>query len=104
MDIISSKIVKTRKDHYCFGCARKILKGNKMQRVKSVDMGSVSTAYWCDVCQKYWNKYMYYDDEIGYGDLRSSDPNGWEEIKKSIENEELIVNVDKRNQIEDTWF
>ncbi|MBE3553584.1 MAG: hypothetical protein IMW85_00930 [Thermicanus sp.] len=88
MSIISSEMVKTRKDHYCFGCARKIPKGNKMQRVKSVDMGSISTIYWCEVCQEYWNKHVDYEDEIGYGDLRFNDTEGWDEVKKSIEGED----------------
>lgn len=28
---------------------------------------------------------MKYDDEIGFGELRSEDKKGWEEIRKSVE-------------------
>lgn len=85
MTIINSKVVKTRKEHYCTGCARKMPKGSKMEAVTGVDGGSIATSYWCIVCQTYWNKYMTYEDEVIFGELRSEDKDGWEEIRKNVE-------------------
>ena len=50
MDIISQKIVKTNKDHKCWGCMRLFPKGILMQSVVSVD-DEISRIYWCDNCQ-----------------------------------------------------
>lgn len=85
MYIIAIKNVITRKEHNCFGCARKMPKGTTMQLATSVDGGVISTERWCSVCQAYWSKHMEYGDEIGYGDLRFGDPEGWEQIRETIE-------------------
>lgn len=85
MTIIKQNSVKTRKEHYCFGCARKMPKGSKMESITSVDGGDISTVYWCDVCHEYWNEHMSYGDEIGYGELRGEDREGWELIQKKVE-------------------
>lgn len=85
MAIISQKTVNTRKEHQCFGCGRKMDKGTKMEAITSTDGGSISTDYWCKVCQSYWETHMSDGDEIGYGELRSEDREGWERIQKSVE-------------------
>jgi hypothetical protein len=85
MSVIDSKKVKTRKEHHCCGCSRKFPKGSKLERVTGTDGDNISSVYWCDVCLKYWDKYMSYDDEIGFGELRSEDRERWEEIRKSVE-------------------
>jgi len=82
---LSEKTVMTRKEHHCFGCARKFPKGSRLQVITSVDGGEIGRAYWCDTCQEYWRKYMQYGDEIGYGDLKSEDEFGWNEIRREIE-------------------
>lgn len=86
MGIVSDKIVKTRKEHQCSGCARILPKQTKMQVVNHSDGGKLSTSYWCKTCQSYWDKYMDGDDEISIGDLKNEDSEGWEEIRKTIEN------------------
>lgn len=85
MDILKQKIVTTRKDHHCFGCARKVFKGSKMQAITNVDGGDISTNYWCQTCQEYWNRHMQYEDLIGYGELKSEDEEGWEKVRQEIE-------------------
>lgn len=84
-DVLSQKDVKTRKEHECFGCGRKFEKGSILSRVTSVDGGQISTSYWCDTCNEYWNKYMDADDLIGFGELKSCDEERWEEIRKAVE-------------------
>lgn len=84
MSVISSKIVKTRKEHTCFGCGRKMSKGSKMNVVTS-KVDDISTDYWCETCQAYWNKYMRYSDEIGFGELKSEDKDGWEKVRRNVE-------------------
>ena len=87
MGVISCKAVKTKKDHKCFGCARKFPKGSKLQRITSADGGEIQSNYWCDVCQEYWSEYMESDDCIGFGDLKANDFEKWEEIRMKVENE-----------------
>ena len=90
MDILESKDVITKKEHNCFGCGRKFSKGSKLNFTKSVDGGEFSSAYWCKTCQEYWERNMKYCDEIGYGELKSEDFEGWEIIRKEIEVNEQI--------------
>lgn len=88
MTVISSKIVQTRKEHACCGCARKMPKGSKMEAVNDADNGTISTFYWCEVCRAYWDKHMDQEEELGFGELRSEDREGWEEVRKRVEEPE----------------
>lgn len=81
MRVISNKDVKTRKDHICFGCGRELPKGTLMTAVTSVEGEEIRTEYWCKTCQTYWDNFMYKDDEIGIGELKSSDFETWEQIR-----------------------
>lgn len=85
MDILDAKIVTTRKEHHCYGCARKFPKGSRLQVVTSVDGGEIGSAYWCPTCQAYWQKHMEYGDLIAYGELKQEDSEGWEEVRKEVE-------------------
>lgn len=89
MSVIATKSITTRKEHNCFGCARKIPKGSTMELVTSVDGGVINSERWCSVCQSYWSKHMQYGDEIGYGDLRLGDSEGWEQVRESVEGTNL---------------
>ncbi len=62
--VIGQKIVKTRKDHVCFGCG----KGSLMERSCVIDNGLWS-CYLCPTCQEI-TSLMKYEDEYGFGDLR----------------------------------
>lgn len=69
MDIISSEIVKTRKDHRCWGCTKKIKKGSNVSRTVSADGGYIMQAYWCSKCVSILSKHYDYNDEIMEGEL-----------------------------------
>jgi hypothetical protein len=83
--ILSERNVKTRKEHKCFGCARKMPVGTQMQCTTSPDMGKLITTYWCKTCQEYWKEYMQPDDEIAQGDLRYEDKETWEAVRQRVE-------------------
>ena len=84
---ISTKTVKTRKEHYCFGCQRDFPAGTEMSRTTCVDMGRIFSTYECDVCQEVvmgWDDSDRYD---GYceGDVRYGCEETWEACRKEIE-------------------
>lgn len=68
--ILSTKMVKTRKPHRCFGCAREFPAGTEMRFDVCVDDG-IFNCYLCktcvDVVQDYGNEL---DDGFCFGDLR----------------------------------
>ena len=65
---IRSKIVKTRKPHRCFGCARLFEAGTEMLKEEVVDDG-MWTCYLCNTCASISNELEPWD-EFGYSDLR----------------------------------
>lgn len=87
-NVIKHKTVKTKKDHKCFGCGRKFEKGSILTSVTSVDGGEISTNYWCDVCNEYWDKFMDSEDLIYFGDLKANDFEEWESIRVKLEGRE----------------
>ena len=91
MDYLVNKDVITRKEHCCFGCGRKFPKGTKLIYSKAVNNVEFSSVYWCKTCSTYWNKYMTGYDEIGYGELKSEDTEGWESIRNEIEGMEALI-------------
>ena len=88
MEQLRNKTVTIRKEHYCYGCSRKMPVGTKMQYIVGVDNGDLRSSYWCDICQEYWGEYQRYDDECEFGGLKSNDPEGWEEIREESEAKE----------------
>ena len=96
MSIISQKSVKTRKEHSCFGCGRKMEKGTQMEAITSTDGGSISTDYWCKVCQTYWETHMSDGDEIGFSELRGEDREGWERIRVTVETPSIPIAVSEQ--------
>ena len=86
MNIISEKKVKTRKEHVCWGCARKIPKGSLMTVVVSAEDAKIDRVYWCMVCKEYGMKYWPDDEEpVTFGVFRIDGGYEWEEIRKLIE-------------------
>ena len=86
MRIIGEKKVKTRKDHVCWGCARKIPKGSLMTVVVSAEGSKIDRVYWCMVCEEYSMKHWPDDEEpVTLGAFRIYGEDEWEEIRKSIE-------------------
>ena len=68
--IISHKEIITRKEHKCFGCARKFPRNTKMLR-EAVKDDIVFTAYICQTCQEVMNERS--GDEFSEGDLYELD-------------------------------
>ena len=56
-----------------------------MLRVSQADDGSVWSYYMCKVCQEYVERYIKEDfDTCTCGDIFSSDPEGWEELRQEM--------------------
>jgi hypothetical protein len=72
METLSSKQVKIRKPRRCWGCTIEHSPGTTMTVVNSVDEGRMTSTYWCEVCNQYWNDMEYGgSDEIMFGDFAS---------------------------------
>ena len=70
--VLQEKMVKTRKAHYCSGCARQFPKGTEMQYQASVDGGDFFSYYLCPTCVDVVSDYLARDPsgfEFCYGDL-----------------------------------
>jgi len=66
MDIISDKIVITRKSHICSACERRFDKGTKMRRQVNTYDG-IQQWYECPTCQELLSSYRdHFDDEYGW--------------------------------------
>jgi len=79
-NIIRQADIITRKDHKCWGCTFLFPKGSFMFTLISVDMGKISTCYYCPKCSSYMNDHPYdFEDGIEYGDLLND-----EEYKKLL--------------------
>lgn len=66
MDILEEGIIKTRKDHKCWGCREVIPKGREVQHCKGVDCGKHWTTYWCHPCDSVWKEvHGEYDPDFG---------------------------------------
>ena len=67
--IISYKEIITRKEHKCFGCARKFPRNTKMLR-ETVKDDIIFTTYFCQTCQEVM--YEISGEEFCEGDLYES--------------------------------
>lgn len=73
MRIISDKIVKTRKEHNCWGCTRKQPTLSELQAVVCEDIGKIYMVYWCNTCRKYMDDHLDFWERqqgFGFGELR----------------------------------
>jgi predicted SprT family Zn-dependent metalloprotease len=73
MDFTKNEIVKTRKIHKCWGCAKEFPIGTKMHRQTTKD-NDIRTDYWCGKCvdklQKlYKEQIILPEDGIDFGEL-----------------------------------
>jgi len=55
-EILTDKIVKTKKSHMCFACGRSFPSGSTMNYQTNVSYGDFSATYTCDTCQKLFSK------------------------------------------------
>lgn len=85
---VKSERVTTRKPHQCWGCQHKTPKGEIMLRCTAVDMGRISSTYFCAVCEAVMDEWHADDREwIDEGGIKSGDPDSWEEVRKEIEDD-----------------
>ncbi len=82
MRTISTKEVKTRKEHRCVGCNREFPKGTKM-KVHTFDYDGIDTDYWCKTCDVYANRYWNNGEMFLPGELKEG--RDWEKVRKEIE-------------------
>ena len=74
-DILTNKIVITKKPHRCWGCLRMFPINTAMGYISTAGFGTVIGSYWCNTCQEVLSKEDYqYGDEIGAGELIDNYP------------------------------
>ena len=66
MKVISSKRIKIRKAHNCWGCTEIFTPPAEMNVVICTDNGKIYNVYWCDDCQK---KLDGFSEGYAYGEL-----------------------------------
>lgn len=78
MKILSSKQVRTRSPHLCWGCGNKLPSGSFMQSVVSVDSGNISRVYWCESCSNLMIKLDSWrtEDGLAFGELKQMKEDG----------------------------
>ena len=84
-EILRWQTRKTRKSHQCFGCGKVYPPDSTIVSSAYADGGTVFSAYWCETCQEYMHQHFRYGDETGEGEIFANDPEGWNEIKKGLE-------------------
>lgn len=64
VEILSDKIVKTRKAHWCFACHRKFEAGTVMDCQTNKYDGTIGTTYSCATCRELMRKFKpwFFDD------------------------------------------
>lgn len=67
MDILSQKLVASRKEHKCVACGRIFPAGTSIYRIATADGGTAYTDYICTTCSMVMHKYDII--EYGEGDL-----------------------------------
>lgn len=87
MDILSSKLVKTRKPHKCVACGRVFPAESGMFRVSTADGGTAYTDYICTTC----SVVMHRDDITDYSEGSL--------FEAAIEYEEELLNNVRRTQL-----
>jgi len=80
--LIASNEVKTRKEHYCWGCGREFPKGIEMKTTTCEDLGEIKTVYWCETCALFYTE-LNEDTGITFGEFNGLA--SWERLRKEIE-------------------
>ncbi len=79
MSCLKNKIVKTNKEHVCFGCERVFPKGSQLRNTTHTeDMKSV---YWCKTCDAVFDELHDWQTEDGFlfGELKDNYIDIWED-------------------------
>lgn len=68
MDIISDKVVKTRKPHICYACGRKFEKGTTMNCQVNKHDGDINAVYSCETCKELLTEHgaLFLDEMMGF--------------------------------------
>jgi hypothetical protein len=90
LDILEQKVVTIRKQCKCRGCGRTFERGARLEKLTVVEDGVFMRTAWCNVCKEYWSLYMEDGEGIGEGDLKSEDPETWEDVRSDLEHSKLI--------------
>lgn len=86
--ILNSRTVKTRKSHKCFGCRKEIKSGTLVTKINVVDMGKISSDYWCKVCEEVVQRDSEHGDMFPEGSVYDGDPERWHEVEKELAEQE----------------
>jgi hypothetical protein len=68
-EVLSEKIVKTKKPHFCFACSRSFPAGSTMKYQANIFDGDFGSLYVCETCQELMDKandYLWDDFEMSY--------------------------------------
>jgi hypothetical protein len=69
-ELITQKVVKTRKSHKCWGCAKEFPIGSTLLTLVEKDNGLINKSYWCSSCRIIINSDPEsYVDGVDFGDL-----------------------------------
>ncbi len=63
---LKQSLVKTRKEHQCFGCAKTYPAGSKMWSIAGIHDGDFWSGYWCLICTEVMDGLDYYEKEEGF--------------------------------------
>lgn len=85
MQVLRVSKVKIRKPIRCLGCVLIYPVGTTVQKIIVKEDYSLTTWSYCPTCQAYWERHMEDHDEIGEGDLRLEDPDGWESLRQELQ-------------------
>lgn len=103
-DVLTDKLVITRKPHRCFGCGRLFPAGTKLKLIESVDSGEWHRIYFCPVCEKVVRTWSLWGDEgrnccREWEDFMRSGPRGSE-----VRNDAILAIIAKLDAIDvDAW-
>jgi len=93
MDILSDKVVTTRKSHRCSACGRIFSKGTKM-RTQVIVFDGIGVWRECPTCQKLLNKHSeYFEDDYDHSFFEDCISEYLEERQTP---EELLIVLDNK--------
>jgi hypothetical protein len=84
----TGKLVKTRKPHRCFGCAKTYPAASLLHYSSGVNEDGMWSTYFCQVCKDIWDA-MHKEDPFAYesifeGDLFSECPEEWLSVQARL--------------------
>jgi hypothetical protein len=65
-NVISTRLVKTRKGHWCSACGQESPRGSQMEQTTERYGGTLATFYWCQICVAFIGHLDPGDVEFGF--------------------------------------